>query len=79
MAVSSITASFQSEYAIDSKTDLGAVISDFPGREERLRWRLGHRFTQETKGAHNLYLRVAFGDIVILKYRQPAPPGPLTH
>jgi hypothetical protein len=68
----------ENQYGIDAKSKLGAVISDFPGHEKRLRWRFGQTFIQETKGAHVLYLRVGFGDIVILKYRKPVAPGPVT-
>jgi len=66
----------ENQYGIDAKSKLGAVISDFPGNEKRMRWSFGHTFVQETKGAHTLYLRAGFGDIVILKYQKPAPPAP---
>jgi hypothetical protein len=65
----------ENQYGIDAKSKLGAVISDFPGHGKRLRWSFAHTFVQETKGAHTLYLRAGFGDIVILKYRQPALPA----
>jgi len=68
----------ENQYGIDAKSKVGAVISDFPGNEKRLRWSFGHTFVQDTKGAHTLYLRAGFGDIVILKYQKPLPPGPVT-
>lgn len=67
----------EGQYGIDAKSDLGVVISDFPGQEKRLRWRVGHSFLQ-AKAAHNLYLRAGFGDIIIMKYQKPVAPGPVT-
>jgi hypothetical protein len=67
-------------YAIDAKSDIGGLVSDFPGRVRRRRWLVGHQFVQETsRGAHKLYLRAGFGDIAILKIRTPATPTPLAH
>lgn len=67
-------------YAIDAKTGLGAVDSDFAGPEHG-RWffDLGHSFTSEgPAGAQKLYARIGYGDITILKIRQPSPPAPLS-
>src|ERR1022692_3161649 len=67
------------EYNINAKSQFGNVNSDFPGPEKRRWWLLGHRSVNEnSQAAHKLTLRVGFGDIVILKTRVPAPPGPLT-
>jgi hypothetical protein len=66
-------------YEINARSQFGNVSSDFPGPEKRRWWLLGHRSVNEnSQAAHKLNLRVAFGDIVILKTRVPAPPGPLT-
>lgn len=66
-------------YAIDAKTNLGAVDSDFAGPEHGRFFDLGHSFVSEAPGAgaQKLYARIGYGDITILKIRQPAPPPPL--
>lgn len=66
-------------YAIDARTGLGAVDSDFAGPEHGRLLDLGHSFVSEgpPAGAQKLYARIGFGDIMILKIRQPAPPAPL--
>lgn len=64
------------QYSIDAKSDYGAVNSDFAGRQKRSPWVFGVRFVQETSSAsQKLYLRIGYGDIVILKTQIPAPPG----
>jgi hypothetical protein len=69
----------EGRYNIIAKSHFGDVNSDFPGPEKRRWWLLGHRsVNQDSQAAHKLNLRVGFGDIVILKTRLPAPPGPLT-
>jgi hypothetical protein len=65
-------------HGFDAKSDSGGVTSDFPGRARRRPWLLGHQFVQKAPAAHNLYLRVGSGDIVILKLRRPPAPVPLT-
>jgi hypothetical protein len=66
-------------YTINARSQFGDVNSDFPGPKRRRWWLLGHRSVNEdSKAAHKLSLRVAFGDIVILKTRVPTPPGPVT-
>lgn len=61
------------QYAIDARSTLGSVYSDFEGRDQRRRV-LGEEFNRpSTAAATNLYLRVRFGDIVILR-----PHGPPT-
>jgi hypothetical protein len=62
----------EGQYGIDAKSDVGGVNSDFPGRTKRRPWLLGHKFVQGAPAAHKLYLRVGFGDIMILK---PSRPG----
>jgi hypothetical protein len=66
-------------YAFDAKSDLGAVDSDFPGPEQGKLFHLGHAYIspQPPTGAQKLYARIGYGDITILKIRQPAPPPPL--
>jgi Putative adhesin len=64
------------QYTINAKSDLGAVVSDFPGRAQRTPWLFGHRFVQEVSpAAHKLYLRTGFGDIIILRIRKPSTPS----
>jgi hypothetical protein len=59
-------------YAIDAKGDIGGVFSEFPGELHRRLGLLGHRFMQNpSPGAHQLYLRVGFGDVAILKVLKP--------
>lgn len=66
-------------YAIDAKTNLGAVDSDFAGPEHGAWFDLGHSFVSEGSPAtaQKLYARMGVGDISIMKMRQPAPPVPL--
>jgi len=59
------------QYAIDAKSRIGEVISDFPGSTTRKRF--GHSFVENTQAPHKLYLRDGFGDIMILRIRRPAP------
>jgi hypothetical protein len=61
----------QDRYNIDARSDLGDVISDFQGSKKRKPWLLGYQFAQPTPAAHKLYLRVGFGDIMILKPSTP--------
>jgi hypothetical protein len=69
----------EGRYNINAKSRFGDVNSDFPGPEKRRWWLLGHRsVNQDSQAAHKLNLRVGFGDIVILKMRVPALPGPPT-
>jgi hypothetical protein len=68
----------EGRYNVNAKSQLGNVNSDFPGPEKRRWWLLGHRSENaDSHAARRLDLRVEFGDIVILKTRVPAPPGPL--
>jgi len=68
----------EGRYNVNAKSQFGNVNSDFPGPEKRRWWLLGHRSENaDSHAAHKLDLRVEFGDIVILKTRVPAPPGPL--
>jgi hypothetical protein len=63
-------------YAIDAKSRLGAVNSDFPGRE-RKKLKFGHTFgSPSNNGAQHLYLRIGFGDITILKEPMPSIESP---
>lgn len=50
------------KYAIDAKSKLGAVDSDFAGHEA---------------GSQKLYLRMGYGDIIVLKAHKPRYPAPL--
>ena len=61
------------QYAVDARTDLGAVNSDFAGVNKRRKWLLGHEFLPSGQAPHKLALRVGFGDIII--FRQPIPPA----
>jgi hypothetical protein len=55
------------QYAIDARSHLGSVTSDFPGNAKRRFWLVGHQFIQASQAPHKLYLREGFGDIIILK------------
>jgi hypothetical protein len=56
----------ESQYNIDARSSLGDVISDFQGSKKRKPWLLGYQFVQPAAAAHKVYLRVGFGDIMIL-------------
>lgn len=59
------------QYAIDAKSKLGAIDSDFPGHEFQ-KHKFGHAFFHEAPpSSQKLYLRVGFGDITILQTRKP--------
>ncbi len=59
------------QYAIDARAKLGAIDSDFPGREERT-LKFGHAFASQASSAgQKMYLRIGFGDITILAMRKP--------
>jgi hypothetical protein len=67
----------QGHYDIDARSKLGTVNSDFPGQEKRSLWLVGHRFMdQPAAGAQKLYLRTGYGDVILLKIRQPQAPPP---
>lgn len=55
------------QYAIDARSRLGSVSSDFPGVEQRRKF-LGHAFLASPPAAgQKLFLRAGYGDIVIEK------------
>ena len=69
------------QYGIDARSKWGEIVSDFPapaGASSRRRpWLIGHRLEKAAgAGAHQLYLRAGFGDILVLKILQPAAAGP---
>jgi hypothetical protein len=67
----------QGQYDIDAKSKLGSVTSDFPGKEQRTTWLVGHDFTAPANDrGQKLHLRAGYGDIIILKIRQPEEPAP---
>lgn len=67
------------QYAIDARSGLGSVNSDFPGSEKRTPLLLGHSFVENRPGtAQKLYLRIHYGDIIILRERIPQAPSPAT-
>jgi hypothetical protein len=59
----------ESRYAIDAKSKIGDVDSDFAGTTTRKRF--GHEFVQTSQAPHKLYLRNGYGDIIILRIRKP--------
>jgi hypothetical protein len=66
------------QYAIDAISKLGAVESDFPGNERGTKL-FGHTFLGGTGApapAQKMFLRIQYGDIIILKMHQPPPPAP---
>jgi hypothetical protein len=65
-----LTLASAGRYAIDAQSKLGAVDSDFEGRDQH--HLLGENFSLEGQPpASNLFLRVRVGDIVILKLNGP--------
>jgi hypothetical protein len=65
------------KYAISAQSDLGDVISDFPGHSRRRIWIFAHKFSggDATGAAHKLDLKVGTGDIMILKHAALPQPG----
>jgi hypothetical protein len=64
------------KYAIDAKSGVGAVNSDFPGSEHHSIF-FGEHFTaSQSSAAQRLYMRIRYGDVVILRERTPAAPAP---
>jgi hypothetical protein len=61
------------QYAIDAKSGIGSVTSDFPGSTRR-QWLVGHQFVETPQAPHKLYLRNGFGDIILLKIQMPEAP-----
>ena len=56
------------QYAIEARSRLGDVLSDFPGHMQRKLWFLGKQFTHENAAAsQKIDLRAGYGDIIILK------------
>jgi hypothetical protein len=65
--------------AIDAKSFVGTVNSDFEGRETLQPLHFGHKFEEGASTApQTLHLRIGYGDIVILKAHQPKAPPPAT-
>jgi hypothetical protein len=63
----------EGRYAIDARSTLGGVVSDFPGKSRRDALVFGHSFAVGASSpAHSLYLRTRFGDILVLKNEKPA-------
>jgi len=65
----------QGMYSIDALTKLGAIDSDFSGRQVPKRLKLGHAFLGEGSAGQKLYLRNGYGDITILKASIPQIPA----
>jgi hypothetical protein len=62
-------------YAIDARTRLGDLVSDFAGQPRRRLWIFAHEFAGgPAAAAPKLRLRVGFGDILILKASRPQMP-----
>jgi hypothetical protein len=65
--------------AIDAKSYIGTVNSDFAGNETLQPLHFGHKFVEGASTApQTLHLRIGYGDIVILKAHEPKRPGPAT-
>jgi hypothetical protein len=59
------------QLSIDAKSKVGAVVSDFAGHDQR-KHLFGHAFIGDgSQAPQKLHLRVGYGDIIILKARQP--------
>lgn len=59
------------QYAIDAKSRIGDVDSDFAGTTTRRHF--GHSLVETSSAPHSLYLRNGYGDIIILRMRKPKP------
>lgn len=60
-------------YAIDEASNFGSVTSDFPGREKRKFWLVGHQMKPGITGpSQSLHVRIGYGDILILRERVPS-------
>jgi len=58
----------EGQYAIDARSTFGSVSSDFPGRVQRKLWLVGQQFTNAgSSSAKKIYLRVGYGDIILLE------------
>jgi len=56
------------QYAIEARSKLGDVTSDFPGHMQRKLWFLGKQYAHENAAAsQKIDLRAGYGDIIILK------------
>jgi len=65
--------------AIEAKSFIGTVNSDFDGAEKGQPIHFGHTFTDTTgAAAQQLNLKIGYGDIVILKAHEPKEPPPAT-
>jgi hypothetical protein len=65
--------------AIDAKSYIGTVNSDFAGKETRQTLHFGHTFAAgPTSAPQSLHLKIGYGDIVILKAHEPKAPPPVT-
>jgi hypothetical protein len=63
---------------IDARSKWGSVTSDFPGQARKTRWQVGHQFAGHPEGgAQKVRLRAGYGDIIVLKERQPKGPETL--
>jgi hypothetical protein len=63
----------EGNFAIDAKSDLGDIVSDFAGHSWRRPWIFAHGFVGEAApSAHKVYLRTGYGDILVLKIKRPA-------
>jgi len=61
----------EGRYAIDAKTDIGFIISDFPGHGRKTLWLLGHRNGQNAEaGTRRICVRMGVGDIAIMRTRK---------
>ena len=57
----------EGHYAIDARSKFGSVSSDFPGHAQRKFWFVGQQFINAgPSSARKIYLRVGYGDIILL-------------
>ena len=65
--------------AIDARSSLGSVYSDFAGSETPRPWPFGHKLIEGAATApQSLHLKIGYGDIVILNAHEPKAPPPVT-
>jgi hypothetical protein len=70
----------EGQYAIDAASKFGSVSSDFPGHAQRKFWFVGRQFLNAgPSSAHKIYLRVGYGDIILLEPAGPSLAYPRTN
>jgi hypothetical protein len=59
-------------YTIHARTKIGAINSDFPGKQRQNALLFGHDFVSNGKSGSKLDLNIGTGTVMVLKIRKPA-------